>query len=33
LAVYVAAAVFYVAIALLIAWAGGKIERAVRILR
>ena len=33
LIVYIAAAAFYVAIALIIAWAGGKIERAVRILR
>jgi glutamate transport system permease protein len=33
LAVYAAAAIFYVAIALLIAWVGGRIERAVRILR
>ena len=33
LSIYVAAAVLYVAIALIIAWVGGRIERAVRIVR
>jgi glutamate transport system permease protein len=33
LSIYIAAAVLYVAVALIIAWVGGRIERAVRIVR
>ena len=33
LLIYIVAAVFYVAVALILAWLGGRIERAVRIIR